>query len=231
MAGKPYPLDKLKEEKFTRLRVIEELESKYFECKGQKVRKRYFLCLCDCGNTIVSTISKLRKGDTKSCGCLGVEYVESLKKYGKYSDKKYKKEYRSWAGMFERCYDSKNSHYKDYGGRGIIVCDRWSGEDGFINFMEDMGQKPGLNYSIERENVNGNYEPSNCRWATDKEQGRNKRTNRVLEYKGKEKCLKEWSELLDIHYDCLRFRLDNGWPVQEAFETPSIKGRNQYSAR
>lgn len=83
--------------------------------------------------------------------------------------------YRSWQAMKARCYDKNNEKYKDYGGRGIIVCDRWL--NSFQNFLLDMGEKPSKNYSLDRKNNDGNYEPSNCKWSTMHEQASNKRTN------------------------------------------------------
>lgn len=132
------------------------------------------ICTCDCGNIKTLHWSNVKNGKTQSCGCL---YKESrghngfaIKKHGE-SHKTV--EYQTWKGMKQRCSNSNNSHYKNYGGRGIIVCERWL--NSFDNFLEDMGRKPTPQHSIDRIDVNGNYEPSNCRWATPYEQRMNQR--------------------------------------------------------
>lgn len=123
-------------------------------------------CLCECGNYTNVKRGDLARNHTKSCGCLA---VENAKTHGKRDSK----EYNSWHGMKNRCLNENHVHYKHYGGRGITVCDEW--KDSFENFYKDMGDKPTPQHSIDRINVNGNYTPENCRWATKKEQSLNKR--------------------------------------------------------
>jgi hypothetical protein len=116
-------------------------------------------------------------------------------------------EYRSWSNMRQRCYDENNNRFYRYGGRGIKVCDRWLGPDGFVNFLEDMGKKA-KGESVDRIDNNGDYTPSNCQWATAKEQSRNKSTNVV--YGGR--CMREWTEVLDIEYAAFAWRVKKyGW--------------------
>lgn len=105
-------------------------------------------------------------------------------------------EYKSWVGMKQRCYNPKSSQFSIYGERGIKVCQRWL--DSFENFLEDMGSKPSNSYTIDRINVNGNYEPSNCRWATKVEQGNNRRDNRWITYKGEKYTISNFARLFDI---------------------------------
>jgi hypothetical protein len=114
-------------------------------------------------------------------------------------------EYHAWQQMKDRCFNSNNSKYPDYGGRGIVVCDRW--RTSFDNFLEDMGERP-KDRSIDRIDNNGPYDKLNCRWATKKEQARNKRTTRFIQYMGEVRPLAEWSEILDTNYMTLlaRFR-------------------------
>ena len=125
--------------------------------------------------------------------------------------------YRSWAQMLQRCRNPKNDRFKDYGGRGIIVCDRWRS---FENFLSDMGSRP-EGTSIDRyPDKNGNYEPGNCRWATRREQQNNMRSNAVLACYGITATLSEWAERTGIAKDTLRRRVNMCWPVDRILAQP-----------
>jgi hypothetical protein len=153
-------------DRYGRLIVIKEVES-HIQPNG-KIRRK-FKCLCDCGNNVTTQLVSLRSNRTKSCGCLQKEVaVSSNTTHGM----KEIPSYNSWRGMKNRCNNPNSEDYKHYGGRGIIVCDRWL--NSFENFLEDMGSRP-YGYSIDRIDVNGNYELSNCKWATSKEQLKNRR--------------------------------------------------------
>ena len=127
-----------------------------------------WLCKCDCGNEKIVNGYNLRNGNTKSCGCLHKEKMTN-KKHGMTETP----EYNSWIGMKDRCYNPNNKEYDYWGGRGIKVCDEWLHD--FATFYNHVGSKPGPEYSIDRINNNGNYEPGNVRWATALEQSNNKR--------------------------------------------------------
>jgi hypothetical protein len=119
--------------------------------------------------------------------------------------------------MKARCYNQNDKAYANYGGRGITVCNKW--KDSFETFYADMGSKP-KGTTLDRINNDGNYEPSNCKWSSMSEQGRNRRTNRLIEYKKEIKTIVEWSEELNIPYSAIRNRLDSGWPIERAFTEP-----------
>lgn len=167
----------------------------------------YWLCMCECGNFKEVYLGSLTSGATTSCGCL-------VKKHGR----SYEPIYRTWLGVKTRCYNKSDEHYNDYGGRGIEMCDMWL--NNFMNFYDwamNNGYKKGL--TLDRVDVNGNYEPSNCRWATAKQQARNRRNNRHFTHNGKTYCIAEWCEILNLNYSTVCTRLNKlGWTIERALE-------------
>jgi hypothetical protein len=166
---------------FGRLTVIEKV--------GVRNRHMLYRCKCDCGNEKNIRGSALVSGNTESCGCKNKDQAKSMttarKIEGVKDDNgKITPEYHAWRAIRSRCYRKTNKKYKNYGGRGIIVCDRWL--QSFTNFLNDMGLRPIHCSSIDRINVNGNYEPGNCRWANEEQQAANKTTTIRLIVNGKE---------------------------------------------
>lgn len=136
---------------------------------------------------------------TRSCGCI---HTETITTHGKSSTPTYS----SWSKIISRCHDVNNEHYRDYGGRGIAVCDRWRK---FENFLEDMGDRP-IGTSIDRIDTNGNYEPSNCRWATPKEQSNNTRRCHVVTIDGISKNVSQWAESTNVRRETIFARIRAG---------------------
>lgn len=192
--------------------------------KKDERRRKYFLCKCICGNIKEIRYDHLLRNEIKSCGCL---LGEKLRTHGH----SYDRIYRIYDGMKQRCYNSNHHSYSRYGDRGIKICDEWL--DNFINFYNwsiDNGYADNL--TIDRIDTNGNYEPNNCRWVTQKVQSNNKRNNHYIAYNGAIKTLQEWSEVFNINKRTLFGRLQRGWTIEEALTTPINNcGRRLSSAR
>lgn len=161
-------------------------------------------------------------------------YQKKQKEYKESNPDQVKQWYKEWSdshpvhsvyrAMINRCYSPRNSHYKNYGGRGISVCDRWLGDDGYKNFEVDMGPRPSLQHTIDRyPDNNGNYEPCNTRWASKVEQQRNRRANRLLTINGVTKCVAEWSEESGVCWKTLWKRVEKGWPEERLLSPPIRK--------
>jgi hypothetical protein len=175
----------------------------------------FWLCKCKCGSESVVRGSGLKSGMTQSCGCwkresAAARMTKLLTIHGMCETS----EYSIWKAMRKRCTNKNDKYYFLYGGRGITVCKRW---DDFANFYTDMGLKPTQGHSIDRIDSYGNYEKSNCRWATTKEQARNKRNNRMVSFKGQTLCVAEWSEITGIHKSTLTSRMNKGWSAERVF--------------
>ena len=187
--------------RFGRLVVVKRVEN-----DGEMARVE---CLCDCGNTTVVRTTSLRAGKTLSCGCYGrKQRLEA----NTIHDKSNTRTYRIYHAILQRCYNENNTNYHNYGGRGIVVCERWL--ESFENFLADMGECP-KGFSIERKDVNGNYEPGNCIWATLKEQASNKRNTRYLEVGGRRWAIAELARQMDINPKTLAQRIDRDLAIED----------------
>lgn len=187
--------------KFGKLTVLEDCEE--YDKYGYKIYK----CICDCGNITYINSNNLKTGNTKSCGCLK---VDRLIKHGKYKTRMY----RIYNNMKNRCYNEKHRDFHNYGGRGVTICDEWLSD--FMNFYKWSIEHGYTNkLSIDRIDVNGNYEPYNCRWTTSKQQANNKRNTIHLTYNGKTQTIHEWADELGVKYTRLYTRYRRKWKTKE----------------
>lgn len=175
---------------------------------GRSIGKAYWQCLCDCGARSVVQSGDLCNGTSRSCGCLAFEmFMKRSTTHGRSQ----MVEYRIWIGMKNRCFNPKFPPYRRYGAKGVSVCSRWASS--FTAFLEDMGRRPSPRHSVDRfPNRQGNYEPGNCRWATPKEQSRNKVTNRFVVVANERMTIAEASERYGVRSDTICKRLNRGWP-------------------
>lgn len=186
-------------------------------------RKAMWLCKCDCGLEVIVVGGNLISGGTTSCGCeqrrLASDRMRQRNFKHGHATGSFSPEYRAFTSMHRRCKYPSVAGYKNYGGRGIRVCKRWSS---FQNFFRDMGPKPAM-HTLERKNPDGDYKPSNCKWATNLEQQRNRRNTRYVVLDGERIALAALCERFNMDYDAVRNRLDDGWGVEMALTEPIRK--------
>lgn len=175
-------------------------------------RHSIWKCICDCGNETYVTLNQLISGKTKSCGCLHT-------KHGLTSKGMPRREFNIWRNMIDRTSNPNSKDFNRYGKRGISVCDEW--RNSFKKFY-DWANANGYsdNLTIDRINNDGNYEPSNCRWATVKTQSNNKRNNVLLNFNNETHTLTQWSEILKIKPETITSRLNRGWNIKESLTAP-----------
>lgn len=177
------------------------------------------VCQCDCGNIKIARATNVYYGGTKSCGCLFNE--GNNRRHGDQGTRLY----TIWKSMRERCACPSQNRYQNYGGRGIKVCQEW---DDYLTFKEwALNNGYDNELTIDRIDVNGNYEPSNCRWVTSKQQSNNKTNNRYITYNGETKTMAEWSEIIGVKAGTIWSRLNKGWSIDEALTTPVNQRRNK----
>ena len=179
----------------------------------------YWLCRCDCGTEREIPAKSIKAGDTKSCGCWSREVL--FKRNLRHGQRR-TRAYNAWMNIKKRCHNTRDPSYQRYGGRGINVCAEWY--NSFTSFFAHMGEcPPGM--SIERIDNNGNYEPGNCRWATDYEQRRNQRRSNLITIDGETKCLKDWATQYGIDHRTISVRLKFGWTPKQAITLPVRSNR------
>ena len=197
-------------QKFGKLTAIKRTEN-------AKDKHAQWICKCDCGNITIVQSSCLKRGHTKSCGCIRHE-PPTNKTHGKSRTRLY----TIWRAIIERCYNPQHKHYKNYGGRGIAICEEWLNDtQAFFKWAIESGYREDL--TIDRIDANGNYEPSNCRWATRKEQANNRRGNHLVTYNGKIQTIAQLADEIGMDSNVLRARINNNWTIERAINTPIRK--------
>lgn len=174
-------------------------------------------CECSCGGTKTVKSNLLISGGVQSCGCIKREQTvarnttHGLSRHPMYS---------LYCGIKERCLNANASNFHNYGDRGISICERWIGPNGFVNFLADMGERPSKRHSVERKQNNLGYSPENCEWALRTQQSRNTRVNHLLTFEGETLCLADWAERKGMKYMTLFMRLKRGMSTERALTTP-----------
>ena len=210
------PLQNLVGRKYNHLTVLEHGGWRQFS----KGRESTWKCRCACGKELVVPQRYLVTNGTKSCGCIIGKHKRTHGGTGT-------AEFRIWDLMRRRCSDPKHRSYKDYGGRGISVCDRWKSD--FATFLADMGPRPSPDHSIDRIKNDGHYEPGNCHWATRVEQSNNRRSSRFLTIGSETKTLAQWERQAGLNPGVLFRRLKAGWASERLLTPPRLPSWNRAS--
>jgi hypothetical protein len=198
-------------QRFGRLTVL--YREDFIKKDGKK--ETAYICKCDCGKTKKILAYNLKNGHTVSCGCQSLENRIKARTSHHLTGTRI---YRIWRGMKTRCENKNDYHYELYGKRGISLCNEWQTFEPFYQWAINNGYKETL--TLDRIDVNGNYEPSNCRWATQKEQSNNTRRNRRIVHNGISHTLSEWAEIANINPVTLANRIKTGWDFAKAISTP-----------
>lgn len=179
-------------------------------------RKAKFLC--ECGNEFTADIQSVKTGHAKSCGC---KRIAEVKKTSTKHGLSHLPEFKIWVDIRRRCYQPQNKSYANYGGRGIGMSEEW--RNSFENFIRDVGRRPSAVHTIDRIDNNKGYEPGNCKWSTREDQGRNKRNNILINWKGEIVCRAELCKRYGARPENVDSRLKNGWDLETALITPFKK--------
>lgn len=206
--------------KFNKLTIVKRVNN-------DKHGNSCWLCKCDCGNTTIVPANELKRDGVKSCGCFRKQFAKqraSAIKLHKKHGKQQTRLYNIWAGMKQRCYYRYSIGYKNYGGRGITICDEWLNSfENFYIWAIQNGYKDNL--TIDRINVNDNYQPSNCQWVDNLEQQNNRRNNIKIFYSNKTQSLSDWARELKIPYHILYYNTKKGYSLQQIIDKLNRKGR------
>ena len=206
-------------QRFGRLMVL-------YDTGERRNKKVVWHCQCDCGNELDVRSNSLVSVRTTSCGCYRRQRTAEVHTvHGMTRGEKIHPIYQTWYAMLQRCENPDNKSYKNYGFRGIKVCDEWHKLIPFCDWALASGWQKGL--QLDRINNDGNYEPGNCRWATSQENNRNRRGNRMITFAGKTQCLAAWADETGIKYQTLLDRVDRyRWPIERALTEP-VKRRKK----
>ena len=190
------------------------------EVEHSKDGARRWECKCHCGKIFITTTTWRAKRN-HSCGCKNKEIISQKNSTHGLSKTNLYNRYRK---IKERCYKPCHKSYKDYGGRGIKMCNEWLGENGFVRFYDwAINNGYDKNLSLDRIDNNKGYSPDNCRWVDSKTQARNRRNNRFIEFNGSKKTIAEWSEIIGVHPDTIRNRLERGLPIEKVLYSGSLR--------
>lgn len=190
---------------FNRLKVLKETNN--------PERHKRFECVCNCGNIIFTSLHKLKSGHTKSCGCLKTEkFKDRVTKHGFSSTRLY----HIWYDMVGRCENSNYKNYHRYGGRGISVCNEWKKFIVFRQWALSNGYSEKL--TIDRLDNDGDYKPSNCRWATRKQQSKNRSNNNLITHNGITETITDAAKRYGLTTQSIKYRISKGWSIKEALE-------------
>lgn len=205
-------------EQYNQLTVMKEVAPR----RTNNGNLRVFLCKCSCGVEKEILLGALRSGKIKGCGCMRGRHANRYSVHGQWD----KPVYGAWRDMIQRCTNPNNAQFKNYGDRGISVCEEWMTAKNFIDWAFRNGYDDSL--SIDRIDVNGNYNPENCRWVSMQVQHSNKRSNIVIEYKGVKRTLRQWSKITGVNHETLRRRLKDGWDTERALFGKSQRGKKYH---
>lgn len=197
---------------FGSLTVIEQANSRV---SPNGTSRTMWKCICECGNETVVSSADLRNGSTKSCGC---HYQMRNCSLETRKSQNYKRLYKIWKSMMDRCHNENSQQFRLYGGNGRTVCNEWHSFDNFVAWADQNGYKDGL--TIDRVDNSLGYSPDNCRWVSMQVQQNNRCNNRVISYKGESHTLADWARLLGFERHVLANRLNRNWSVERAFTTP-----------
>lgn len=198
--------------------TVTHFSHRIYKVPASRGTRLFWICRCECGNTVTVSATHLRSGHTNSCGCFQKQRATEAKTvHGDCGRQGKHPIYETWRGMMDRCYRSSCESYKYYGAKGVRVCRRWRS---YINFKADMLGTWQAGLTLNRRDNDGSYTPANCHWATQIEQSFNRSNNRWIEWQGQRRTITQWAAYLQIHHTVIHGRLKRGWSIEKALFTP-----------